>query len=261
MNKSKNQNSILVLATIGVYLGLVLVGATPQVWAQAATSKQFNLKDESGAKEDLDKKPGESTSDLLTESIHVYLRDLDVYLNDVRKADEYLRSIYDPNEARIAGNYVGFYKLDPEPVVLAPCHQLGDANQPFKVAVSGVTRLPILLNPQYKNPSWSWSWDLGCKPLEAHPKEDIKFAVHVVSGSQKVHFTYQVVMNLSSAGEALNLFRNLERVFKLEAAFDLNSREKVLWENTRLTITDNTVFITTQLPRGSLDSLLASDAK
>ena len=57
MNNRKNQNSILVLATLGVYLGLVLVGATPQVLAQAATAKQFDLKDEAGRKDDLDKKP------------------------------------------------------------------------------------------------------------------------------------------------------------------------------------------------------------
>jgi hypothetical protein len=41
LNNRKNQNSILVLATLGVYLGLVLVGATPQMLAQAAMSKQF----------------------------------------------------------------------------------------------------------------------------------------------------------------------------------------------------------------------------
>ena len=57
MTNRKNQNSILVLATLGVYLGLVLVGATPQILAQAAMTKQFNVKDEIEVKDDLDKKP------------------------------------------------------------------------------------------------------------------------------------------------------------------------------------------------------------
>jgi hypothetical protein len=57
LNTRKNQNSILVLATLGVYLGLVLVGATPQVVAQAAMTRQFNVKDEIEFAEDLDKKP------------------------------------------------------------------------------------------------------------------------------------------------------------------------------------------------------------
>ncbi len=58
MNNRKANNSILVLATLGVYLGLVLVGATPQVLAQAAMARQFNVKDEIEVKDDLDKKPG-----------------------------------------------------------------------------------------------------------------------------------------------------------------------------------------------------------
>ncbi len=57
MNTRKNQNSILVLATLGVYLGLVLAGATPQVLAQAAMTKHFDVKDEIEVKDDLDKKP------------------------------------------------------------------------------------------------------------------------------------------------------------------------------------------------------------
>ncbi|MBK8466666.1 MAG: hypothetical protein IPL32_12630 [Chloracidobacterium sp.] len=57
MNNRKNQNSLLVLATLGVYLGLVLAGATPQVLAQAATAKQFNVKDEIEVKDNLDNKP------------------------------------------------------------------------------------------------------------------------------------------------------------------------------------------------------------
>src|SRR5215510_10722979 len=39
MNTRKTQNSILILTTLGVYLGLVLVGATPQIKAQ--TVKTF----------------------------------------------------------------------------------------------------------------------------------------------------------------------------------------------------------------------------
>ena len=57
MTERKHQNSILVLATLGVYLGLVLAGATPQILAQAATTRLFDVKDEIEYKEDLDTKP------------------------------------------------------------------------------------------------------------------------------------------------------------------------------------------------------------
>ena len=47
MSRQSNKNSILVLATLGVYFGLVLVGATPQVLAQAET-KTVSPTDQSG---------------------------------------------------------------------------------------------------------------------------------------------------------------------------------------------------------------------
>lgn len=57
----KNHNSIIFLTTIGVYLGLVLVGATPQALAQAATAKQFAIREEAGTRDDLDKNPDDSS--------------------------------------------------------------------------------------------------------------------------------------------------------------------------------------------------------
>jgi len=57
VTQRRNQNSILVLATLGVYLGLVLAGATPPVLAQAAMTREFNVKDEIEVKDDLDTKP------------------------------------------------------------------------------------------------------------------------------------------------------------------------------------------------------------
>lgn len=54
MNTRKNYNSIVFLT---VYLGLVLVGATPQVLAQAATPRLFDIKTEIEFKDNLDKNP------------------------------------------------------------------------------------------------------------------------------------------------------------------------------------------------------------
>jgi hypothetical protein len=42
----------------------VLVGATPQVLAQAAMTKQFNVKDEIEVKDDLDKKPNDKPANI-----------------------------------------------------------------------------------------------------------------------------------------------------------------------------------------------------
>ena len=55
---TRKHNSIIFLTTLGVYLGLVLVGApTPQVFAHGALTRTFELTDEIEAKDDLDKNP------------------------------------------------------------------------------------------------------------------------------------------------------------------------------------------------------------
>lgn len=58
MTKSKSHNSIIFLTTLGVYLGLVLAGgASPQVFAYTALTRNFDIQDEVEVKDDLDKKP------------------------------------------------------------------------------------------------------------------------------------------------------------------------------------------------------------
>ncbi len=55
--KNQNYNSIIFLTTLSVYLGLVLVSGTPQVFAYAATTKNFEIQHEIEFKDDLDNKP------------------------------------------------------------------------------------------------------------------------------------------------------------------------------------------------------------
>ncbi|HTH51618.1 MAG TPA: hypothetical protein VL501_06780 [Pyrinomonadaceae bacterium] len=57
MTRSRPQNSLLAVATLGVYLGLILAGGAPSVLAQAATAKQFNVKDEVEYADRLNRKP------------------------------------------------------------------------------------------------------------------------------------------------------------------------------------------------------------
>ena len=58
MTKGKNYNSILFLTTLGVYLGLVLVGGTaPQVLAHSALTRNFEISDEIEFNDELDTKP------------------------------------------------------------------------------------------------------------------------------------------------------------------------------------------------------------
>jgi len=64
MSNRKNYNSIVFLTTLSLYLGLVLAGgsATPTVLAQAATTRNFDIKSEIVVEDDLDKKPDDEVS-------------------------------------------------------------------------------------------------------------------------------------------------------------------------------------------------------
>lgn len=63
MSNRKNYNSIVFLTTLSLYLGLVLAGgATPSVLAQAATTRNFDIKSEIVVEDDLDKKPDDEVS-------------------------------------------------------------------------------------------------------------------------------------------------------------------------------------------------------
>lgn len=58
MTNRKNHNSLIFITTLGVYLGLVLVGGSaPQVFAHGALTRNFEISDEIEVKDDLDKKP------------------------------------------------------------------------------------------------------------------------------------------------------------------------------------------------------------
>lgn len=64
MSATKQKNSIIALATLGVYLGLLMAGATPGVLAQqAAMTRHFDVRDEIEISDDLDTKPEPTLSD------------------------------------------------------------------------------------------------------------------------------------------------------------------------------------------------------
>jgi hypothetical protein len=67
MSNSKSYNQILFITTLSVYFGLVLVGASPQVLAQAALTSKFDIKDQIEKQDDLDRNPEDVAQDFLSE--------------------------------------------------------------------------------------------------------------------------------------------------------------------------------------------------
>ena len=84
MNNRKNNNSALFIATLGVYLGLVLAGATPQVLASAAMTRSFDVKDEIDFKDSLDKKPDDENK-RASDAVQGYLQDVEYFLVNLQR--------------------------------------------------------------------------------------------------------------------------------------------------------------------------------
>jgi len=238
VTQRRNQNSILVLATLGVYLGLVLAGATPQVLAQAAMTREFRVKDEIEAKDNLDKNPDKNELEL-ARSLRTYLAELDGYLNEVVRADRSLGSVFTRN---------------PEKVITVPCHEVEDSDSLLSGKRSGFTSLPILLDPFHLQHNYNTTWTVKCRPLYTNSVESVRYAEIAVSWTRE-HFQYQLSVGRSPVA-ALDLFENLRRTFLLVLLADLSSRQKVLWQNTRFRQDGETVLVVTRLPRANLDSLL-----
>jgi hypothetical protein len=92
LNNRRNQNSILFLTTLGVYLGLLVVGgAAPQVFAHSATTRNFELVDEIEVKDDLDKNPRESSNS--TDSHRASNEDLLVTAAVIRYLDQFVKCL------------------------------------------------------------------------------------------------------------------------------------------------------------------------
>ncbi len=234
MTTRKHQNSILVLATLGVYLGLVLVGATPQVMAQAAMTKQFNVKDEIEVKDDLDNKPDHSEServDHLLENIESAFSKLIKNLQNCKQ----LPSSYG-YDGNFIGNDCGFS-------VAKGLGTTTSSDRPSELSRAASAIIDSfdesLLNKLSSGNNKSYiSFDLSGRGL----KLTLILEQHTQQGS-------------AALADLLNGH------IKSKAIRSTNFLPQNLYENSQASTLGNQVFIVSRLPRGSLDTLLASDAK
>src|SRR5688572_15765215 len=84
MSNSKNYNRMVFLTTLSVYLGLVLVGATPPVMAHAALTQRIEIQNEIETDDDLDKNPDNESIDF-TKSLDNYFKEVGNFVKDLQK--------------------------------------------------------------------------------------------------------------------------------------------------------------------------------
>ena len=249
MTKGKNYNSIVFLTTLSVYLGLVLVGATPQVLAQAALTRNFDIQVEAEIKDDLDKKPDdyeglekdiEKVGNLnLAKSI------LD-FISDLKK----LESIGKLQTGTDLNFSYKNWKTDFGTTVRSS--QNSDISNPWLETAVG--QLAFAAAP----PLFSEISDYtsNCEEEETTCREDsVKIEINSDELVLTYGFTKSTVEKAKIAAEKFNqLF-----VSKKDTAKETTVRR--IYENTKAVSENNQIFIVTRLPRGSIDSLLAKNAQ
>ncbi len=249
MTTRKNQNSILVLATLGVYLGLVLVGATPQVLAQAAMTKQFNVKDEIEVKDDLDKKPDPSVEEF-DDAIETYFKDLKHFVGNLRK----LRSIDEFNTS--------FHTFNTHHIAFSPCPATGIGMSRDEKSYIDRWLVPVIEEANFAADNANFLSD--CLPVEDVAKGSKAKSAGLALSFDKTELKYGLSFNFLSVERGKSIHDDLVAAFQkfyIETEGDEGLLITVLYENTKLTQANNQIFITTRLPRAGLDSLLASSAK
>lgn len=247
MKDRKPQNSALLIATIGVYLGLVLAGAAPQVLANAALSKQFNVRDEIEFKDDLDNKPDDPRSPVSV-SVKVYLEDVEYFLSSLGRLSS--KGKFDLNKD----------SFDVVESTLLPCAEsnLAARYSPVKFVASSESSRSAL---EYLSRGMIYGYSLGdCVPNSEFKNvtaADSRFNLKLDASD----FSINVGVKKENPQRALDLQRELASVLALYSAQDATPLRKKIIDSTNFRAENDQLLINLRLPRGSLPSLLAEQAK
>jgi hypothetical protein len=247
LTNRKNQNSILFLTTLGVYLGLLLVGGTPGVMAQhAATAKSFELKDEIEVKDDLDKNPDDRA--IATISLQVYLEDIELFLNELRRYSE--RNSFDP-----AIDTFEIAQRTQLPCVAA--NRTGSYTADFFVTSNERVRKPLESFSKLLTDGYSLGDCLADTRFSPQEATDSKFTFKL----DKNEFNVEVAVRKRSTERASTLTAELNDVLALSSCLSDSGIRKAICGSTSFRLSNDQVFVVTRLPRAGLDTLLAKDAK
>ncbi len=246
MNNRKNHNSALILAALGVYIGLVLVGGTPQVLAQAAMTRQFNVKDEVEFKDDLDNKPDDERTPV-SDSVKGYLQDVEYFFANLSR----LRTQ--------AGFNSGKDAFEVAQATLLPCVDRNMAGRYTALKFEYVNESSRRALENFSR-SMVYGYSLGdcIANDEFNGVEAVATKFRFKLDAKE--FFVNISIKKQSPQNALSLLRELESSLKLYATTNNDKISQKIIANTSFRVESDQVFIVTRLPRAGLDSLLAVNA-
>ncbi len=244
MQKRSTQNSILFLTTLGVYLGLVLVVATPQVLAQAATARQFDVKEEIEGRDNLDNKPDDERSPV-SASLTIYLGDVEYFLASLSNLES--KGEFDTKTDT-------FYVSQKS---MVPCVGTNIAGSYSPIRFDGTSKLPQSTIKRFSE-GMTYGYSLGdCLPnnqFNGTSAVDSNFSFQLDSKA----FSITVTIKKQSSNRALEIKRELESTILLYSAQTNDKVRQSIIRHTNFRAENNQVLVVTNLPRSDLDDLLAT---
>lgn len=246
MSSRKNQNNLVFLTTLGVYLGLVLVGATP-VLGHAATTRVFEITDEIEIKDDLDRKPDDERSPLAI-SIGNYYADLEYFLVSLEKlqrsgkfdfADDTFEIAQSTALPCVAENKVGSYTAE-------------------SLFTSNTAVRPILeFTSKRVADGYAFADCIPSDKFAGQEATHSKFVLKLTADG----LSLEVSGVKKSAAEADAYHKQLAAAWNQFRSAAKEPAAKLISDGTVLSVTGSKILVVTRFPRAALTALLAKDAK
>jgi len=232
-----------------VYLGLVLVGATPQVLAQAAMTRQFNVKDEVEHKNEFDDNPDiEELKSLITNSLEGTIAS---FISEVKGSDinsVSRASLSKSHSLHSLRNFCSEEWIE----VFDPLKSLPRGTDP--------------LNELHRDLDVGSGWKFATVPhfiqaQQGPPEQKFCKAFSVSTDLDSDNLSVKILFSRTDSLSAFRLAAYLNDFLYDRSHYFQDPITRQLYQYTRATSDYANVLIVTRLPRAGLDTLLASDVK
>ena len=249
----KAQNSILLLTTLGVYIGLLVAGgAAPQVLAHSATTRNFEITDEIEVKDDLDKDPFDCSENASERALQL--------LNLDFLSDGVIDLIKDLDALSNLGKFSWSERFDHE--VLRKVSEGGNARSSI-TSNSGNQWTQLAVSDKAESIASLCHWN-GCTFYQY----DNEFRANASTSKLDVSYNgdgllVSISLSQRNDADARELSAIYTEALNVGSCSDIYARpsQQIIYKHTVSKPGNGQVLVVTSLPRGSLDSLLAKDAK
>lgn len=229
------------IATLGVYFGLILSGAAPQALANAAMTRQFDVRDEIEIKDDLDTKPDDERSPVTT-SVQIYVEDVELLLKNLAALAR--KGEFDPriDTFSVAQN------------TLLPCVDSNLAGR-YTLIRFETSRPSNRSTLEYFSRGMVYGYSLGdCVETPEFPVKAAESRYNF--GLDGKTLSINVAVKKESSVRAIDLARQLESTLKLYSTPASGKLRQAVARHTTFRPAGDQVMVVTRLPRSGLVSLL-----